>query len=156
MSKKIRKQYSRVQVRTKRDPERRTKAVQSERDNQNINNIVGKAIKTGQLPVLVGRQPIERLPNIDSYQDAMDKIARANSEFEKLPSLIRREFDNDPSKLLAALENPKENLDLLQKASVLEPVQEVIDPVVAELQKIEKAITSPETPKKTAEQPPQS
>lgn len=140
MSKKIRKQYSRVQVRTPRDPERRSKVIQSMRDEQDINNIVAKSIKTGQLPVLVGRQPIEKLPNIETYQDAMDKIVRANQAFEQLPALLRREFDNDPSKLLAALDNPKENLELLERASVLEPVKDVVDPIITELKNVQKAI----------------
>jgi len=141
-------------VKVNRDKERRSRVIQSERDNQEINNIVAKANKTGQLPILMNRKPIDKLPQVETYQDAMNVIANATSEFEKLDPLIRREFDNDPAKLLHALENPKENIDLLQKVRVLEPVQEVIDPIVAELRDVKKAIV--EAPQKTDEQPPQS
>jgi phage internal scaffolding protein len=156
MATKVKKRdlRDRKRVKINRDPERRSKVVGSMRDEQEINHIVSKAIKTGQLPVLMNRKPIEKLPNVDSYQDALNIIANANQEFEKLDPMLRREFGNDPAKLLEALQNPEKNLDLLQKAKVLEPVQEVIDPIVAELKEIQKVIV--EAPEKTEEQPPQS
>jgi hypothetical protein len=89
MSKKIKERrvknpYERTRVVTK-VKERRTKAVQSERKSADINNIVARAYQTGQLPVLMGRQHIEQLPDVESYQDAMNKVVFAQQQFERLP-----------------------------------------------------------------------
>ena len=121
----------------------KTKCIQSARDEQNINYIVSKAVKTGMLPVLMSREPMQALPDVDSYQDALNRVVYAQQEFEKLPSLVRREFGNDPSRLLEALSNPKENLELLKRASVLEPVHDVVDPILQELKNISEAVSSP-------------
>ena len=38
--------------------------------------------------------------NPDIFQDSLNVVANARSEFEKLPAHIRREFDNDISKFV--------------------------------------------------------
>ena len=123
MSKKIKERrvknpYERTRVVTK-VKERRTKAVQSERKSADINNIVARAYQTGQLPVLMGRQHIEQLPDVESYQDAMNKVVFAQQQFERLPAAIRDEFDNDPSKMLQAVSQSGENPELKKKLQTL-------------------------------------
>jgi len=139
----IKSAHQRDRVKTYGDPDRKTKAVQSEKHASNINNIVAKAHVTKQLPVLMHRQPIENLPTDLSYQDALNKVVYAQQSFARLPSEIRTKFDNDPAKLLQALQDPTKNLDLLVEASVLEPVKEIIDPILAELRKINEPPAKP-------------
>lgn len=42
------------------------------------------------------------------YEKALNTVASAKSEFEKLPAVIRREFDNDPKKFISFIDNPSE------------------------------------------------
>ena len=92
--------YSRTRVITEIPADTKTKAVQSERDHADINHIVARAYKTGQLPILVNRQPIPELPQVQTYQDMLNKVVFAQQAFERLPSAIRAEFENKPEKLL--------------------------------------------------------
>lgn len=140
---KIKSAYTRTRVQTSSiDAEtnkvRKTRAVQSEAKHADINNIVAKAHKTGQLPVLMQRQHIEQLPDVESYQDALNKVVFAQQQFERLPSQIRDQFKNDPSRLLEAVEasdkNPEikkylENLGILEKPEP--PPAEQSDPLPA-------------------------
>lgn len=145
MESKVKLPRQRVRVQTVVDPERKTKALQSEKKSADINNIVARAHKTGQLPVLVGRQPIQSLPSVSTYQEALNQVVHAREQFDRLPASIRNEFDNDPVKLLRALDNPQENLERLLKAKMLHPVKEKIDPIIASLQKIAEN-TAPKSP----------
>lgn len=129
MARKIKKAYTRTRVKTEIDPERKTKAVQSERHNSDINNIVAKAHKTGQLPVLVNRKPIPSLPEAATYQQMLDKVVQANQAFERLPSEVRANFGNDPRNMLMAIEQADGNEELtkqLQQIGLLE--QPALDP----------------------------
>lgn len=104
--------------------ETRTKCVQSEARASDINNIVAKAYKTGQLPVLMGRQHIPDLPDVESYQDAMNKVVFAQQQFERLPSAIRAEFANSPQNMLAAVQASSSNPELkskLEKLGIINP-----------------------------------
>lgn len=136
---KIKKAYKRDRIQTSIS-DRTTKAVQSEKHNCCINHIVSKAFQTGQLPTLMNRKHIEQLPDVLDYQDAMNKIVYAQQQFLQLPSTTRNEFDNDPVKFLECLSDPEKNLEKLQKAAVLEPVKQKIDPILQELQKLNSSL----------------
>jgi len=102
----------------------KTRAIQSEARNSDINHIVAKAYQTGQMPVLMNRQPLPDMPNVESYQDAMNKVVFANQAFERLPSAIRAEFANSPQNMLYAVENSHNNPELkskLEKLGLLNP-----------------------------------
>lgn len=92
-----------------------TKAVQSEKKSSDINNIVARAIKTGQLPVLMSRQPIEQLPDAQTYQEMLNQVVFAQQSFERLPAEIRSEFHNDPVNLLTAVSEAEGNEALTKK-----------------------------------------
>lgn len=102
----------------------KTKAVQSEAKNSDINNIVAKAYQSGRLPTLINRQPIDELPDVESYQDAMNKVVFANQAFERLPSGIRAEFANSPQNMLHAVTQSQSNPEIkskLEKLGILNP-----------------------------------
>ena len=107
--------YSRTRVITEIPADTKTKAVQSERDHADINHIVARAYKTGQLPILVNRQPIPELPQAQTYQDMLNKVVFAQQAFERLPSAIRAEFENKPEKLLQALHDMNKSPELTKK-----------------------------------------
>jgi phage internal scaffolding protein len=111
---KIKPAYTRTRVTTKID-DRKTKAIQSEKKHSDINNIVAKAMKTGQLPVLMNREPLPEFPDVQSYQDAMNKVVFANQQFERLPAKIREKFHNSPVLMLSALEDSKTDSAVRQK-----------------------------------------
>jgi len=122
MTRKLKKAYTRTRVQTQIS-ERKTKAVQSERKHSDINNIVSKAYKTGQLPVLMNRQPMEQLPDALTYQEALNKVVFAQQQFERLPSSIRSEFENKPENMLSAITKAEKNPELkkqLQSFGILE------------------------------------
>ncbi len=55
-----------------------------------------------------------------TYHEAMNTIATANSMFEELPSSIRAKFENDPSKFLAFVQDPK-NLEECRELGLANP-----------------------------------
>jgi len=112
---KIKKAYARTRVQTVIPDDRKTKAVQSEKTHSDINNIVAKAYKTGQLPVLTSRQPIPKLPEAGTYQDMLNKVVFANQQFERLPSSVRAEFENKPQNMLHAIELSKDNAGIAKR-----------------------------------------
>lgn len=71
-----------------------------------INNIVNGMALVPQAPAQPPQFGLEFNPEF--YQNALNTVATAKSEFEKLPALVRKEFDNDPMKLLQFIDNPSE------------------------------------------------
>lgn len=115
---KIRVRNQRKRVKTIIKGESLTR--QSEAKAADINNIVKKARKTGYLPV-VDAQPIDTsVPSPQSYHDAMNLVASAQQQFEQLPSQVRTEFENNPAKLLEALQDPAQEAKL-QDLGILAP-----------------------------------
>lgn len=108
---------------------------QSQAYDCDINNIVNGMALTPQ----TAKPPQFGLEfNPDFYQTALNAVATAKTEFEKLPANIRREFDNDPMKLVQFMDNPSEEnakkgvklgifkSDILDK---FKPVQEALIPI---------------------------
>lgn len=122
MTRKIKSAYTRTRVKTS-PKSTKTKAVQSEKHASDINNIMARAHKTGQLPVLMNRKEAQPLPDGQTYQDALNKVVYAQQQFEQLPSNIRTIFENDPVKMLEALSQSDKNADVkvkLQEIGLLE------------------------------------
>lgn len=100
-----------------------SKTDQSQRQKVNINSIMKKALRTGFLPV---RSDIGQEGDFASGVDfhaCMNAIARAKTEFERIPAEIRNLFDNDYGNLVDFLgdENNRskaEELGLIPKAEV--------------------------------------
>lgn len=77
--------------------------------------------------------------NPEFYQTALNTVANARSEFEKLPANVRKEFNNDPMQLVKFMDSPseenaKKGVKLgIFKPEILEafkPAQTVIKPTV--------------------------
>lgn len=95
-------------------------AKQSFKDECNINKIMAKFQRTGVLNHYAKHAPqYMDVPAIE-YLDALTTIADANSMFEELPSTIRAKFENDPSKFLAFVQDPK-NLEECRELGLANP-----------------------------------
>lgn len=108
--------------------------VQSDKKEADINNIVSRIMKTGQLPPTVRGQPFygDDLSIFGDYQDCWMKVREANELFASYPADVRRRFDNDPAKMLMFLDDPA-NLDEAVKLGIVQkaPVPEQEPPVPA-------------------------
>lgn len=123
MSRFVKAAHARTRVITDIPEDTKTRCVQSEKNSSDINNIVARAYKTGQLPILTGRQPMAELPNHETYQDMLNQVVFAQQSFERLPSAVRSAFDNDPVRMLQQLADDKRHPDvtkLFQAHGILE------------------------------------
>jgi len=102
---------------------------QSFRKQCDVNSIIDKAKKTGLVSHLNTKTPVfGNFIGVPNYQDAMDLVNKANSNFNALPSKLRERFMNDPSKLLEFINEPT-NYDEAVKLGLVIPKPKVVDPV---------------------------
>lgn len=88
------------------------------KDECDINKIMEKYIKTGQLPALQEKDPsYGDFTTLNDFQEAQELIIKANDQFEALPAAIRDRFQNDPEQFIAFVENP-DNLEEMIKLGV--------------------------------------
>ena len=94
---------------------------QSHKNQCDINKIIDKYDKTGIIKHVSSFEgKFGDLTGVD-FKMMQDKVANARSMFQELPSNIRKEFDNDPGRLLEFMENPDnrkkaEELGIVDKA----------------------------------------
>lgn len=77
--------------------------VQSEKDNCDINKIMERFNRTGQLPHMVTHPPSYGDARLCDFQTAKQIVIDAQNEFNKLPSSTRKYFGNDPQNFLNAI-----------------------------------------------------
>lgn len=100
---------------------------QSFKNNSDINFIVEQVRKTGLLP----QQSQDKIPqfldlsSIPDLEGAFNIAEQAAELFYDLPSAIRKEMDNDPSKLEIYLKDPK-NKDTLIKNGIFQPEEKPV------------------------------
>ena len=81
------------------------KTEQSHKKACDINNIMAKFVKTGVLEHEAKYKPqYGDFYSADDFTQSMYIVAEANSVFAELPAETRKEFDNDPAKYLAHIE----------------------------------------------------
>lgn len=89
-------------------------AIQSQRDDADINVIVKRFGITGKLPESIVVPSYQDFAEVFDFQSAMNVVALANQEFMRLPADVRERFGNNPQKFVAFCEVP-ENLEELVK-----------------------------------------
>ncbi|AZL82810.1 internal scaffolding protein [Apis mellifera associated microvirus 8] len=103
--------------------------VQSERDDTDINVIVDRYQKTGLLPAnLATPQWGVDVSDAPSYQQAVQVVIDAERMFGSLDAKIRKEFDNDPAKFLAFVDDPA-NADKLIEMGLREAPPAPSEPI---------------------------
>ena len=90
-----------------------SKAKQQFKDTCDINRIVGQFVKTGQIPHLANGHPQYGYASSQSFHDAMNIVAEAQSQFAELPSKVRAHFRNDPQEFLACVEDENRQNELV-------------------------------------------
>jgi len=78
------------------------------KDQTDINNIIAKYKKTGELVHTSRKLGIYAdVSNITDYHSSLQKVLDAQNAFSTLPSHIRLRFHNNPEELLRFLQNPE-------------------------------------------------
>jgi len=71
-----------------------------------LNYLMDRYKKTGQVPAVNNRQPQYGYAPAVDFQEALELVQDAKTMFSELPASVRQGFDNDPAKLLAFVEDP--------------------------------------------------
>lgn len=95
---------ARILVSHRFNPDEPSRTKQADMKSADINNIVARYKKTGELPV-VKRAPLFEEMNSLDYKYSLDILTAAQQSFALLPAHVRNSFDNDPARLLHALDN---------------------------------------------------
>lgn len=123
------------------------KTQQNQKEDADINTIVNRFLKTGQLPQMNNPPSYADLQEID-FQDAMDQVNLARRSFEALPANVRNAFQGDPARFLAYIDHCVQSGDLapLQELNLAEI--KVDEPAFEErlAKAIEKAYKPPSPP----------
>lgn len=97
-------------------------------EEADINTIVRKFIKTGELPEPVAMPTFaDFTEQVDDYQSAMNMVLEARDSFMQLPPATRERFGNDPQQLMEFLAD-KDNLAEARKLGLAVPEPEAPKP----------------------------
>lgn len=97
-----------------------SRAVQSSRDEVDINTIVRRFGLTGQLPENVHVPQFADFDEVHDFHTAMNLIGEARDSFMAMPAEVRARFDNDPQGLVAFVSDPA-NLEEMRKLGIAVP-----------------------------------
>lgn len=81
-------------------------------EESDINVIVGRFLKTGELPPVRTPPSYADFTEITDFQSAMDTINQAKESFAALPAEVRSTFQNDPGRFLAYVDHCNDTGDL--------------------------------------------
>lgn len=101
-----------------------SKAIQSQKEEADINTIVRNFGITGKMPENVRLPAYGDFSGVDDYRSALDAVKAAEKSFMEIPAEIRAKFDHDPQNFLEFVENP-ENMDKLREMGLAKPKVEV-------------------------------
>jgi len=80
-------------------------AIQSARDDTDINTIVRRFGLTGELPGDLQMPQSGDFSGLGGFHEAMNVVRAAEEEFLRVPAETRARFNNDPARLMAFLED---------------------------------------------------
>lgn len=106
-----------------------TRTKQQFKDECNINNIMKKFERTGELPNMIKAEPqYGDFSTPMEFQEAMNTVNHATEQFENLSAKVRERFGNDPAKFLEFATNG-ENAEEMAKMGLIkeEAVKRVND-----------------------------
>ncbi len=91
---------------------------QSHEGSTDINAIIRKAQKTGELPAPVGEGLYGDFSTAVDFHECQNRLIAADGMFMALPAELRKVFGNDAGSLLEFVNNP-ENLEEAQEMGLL-------------------------------------
>lgn len=89
-------------------------AIQSQKDESDINTIVRNFGVTGKYPTPVRIPSYGDFTEIGSYQECIEAARAAEAEFLKIPAELRARLENNPQRFLEYVGNPA-NLEEMRK-----------------------------------------
>lgn len=92
----------------------------------NINNIVSRYKKTGELPVKNREAFFADVSAVPDFQTAMNLVDAAREGFMSLPAELRAKHDNNPAKFIDWTSNPA-NRDEMVKMGLLDAPDETTE-----------------------------
>jgi phage internal scaffolding protein len=98
-----------------------TRAQQHHKDECDINVILERFGKTGQMPVNTISGTYGDFSGVHDYHTAMNALIASESEFAALPAQIRTRFANDPANLIQFLDN-QDNRAEAEKLGLVKPI----------------------------------
>lgn len=88
---------------------------QSFKDECDINNIMKKFQRTGQLPDMIRKEPrYGDFADPVDFQDSMNLVIFAQEQFDALPAHVRERFANQPVRFLEFATNPANAEELVK------------------------------------------
>jgi phage internal scaffolding protein len=115
-----------------------TRAQQHHKDECDINVILERFGKTGQVPVNAISGTYGDFSGVHDYHTALNAIIASESEFAALPAQLRNRFDNEPSKLIEFLDNPQNKAEA-EKLGLINSYTAINESAIA----AEKQVTEP-------------
>jgi len=115
-----------------------TRTQQHHKDECDINVILERFGKTGQVPVNAISGQYGDFSGVHDYHTALNAIIASENEFAALPAQIRNRFQNDPSNLIEFLDNPKNKAEA-ESLGLINSNIAVNEPAIA----AEKPVTEP-------------
>lgn len=101
-------------------------AVQSQKEEADINTIVRNFGVTGQLPQGVRVPSYGDFDGVDDYRTAIDAVRAAEASFLAMPSALREKLGHDPARLVDYCADPA-NLEEMRSLGLAPPVAVVAD-----------------------------
>lgn len=92
------------------DEKSKSKTVQSDTEDCDVNNIVARALKTGILgdPLAMAARVAQfgDFSGIGDFHSCVNRVHAAQKAFDDLPAAIKVRFNNDPGQLIEFLADP--------------------------------------------------
>lgn len=98
-----------------------------------VNNIVNRWLKSGQLP-MANNSMAQYLDvsNVSDYHACLNMVLQAQSMFQALPASVRDRFQNDPGKFLEFAENPANAAEMVSLGLAVPREPSTVEPSAAQ------------------------
>lgn len=102
----------------------------SQAADADINTIMRRFEKTGQLPAMIQRNAAYGdFSTAPDYQTALNTVLHAQEQFSSLDAHVRKRFGNDPAQFLEFATNPKNAEEMVSMGLAVRPLE---DPLLKE------------------------
>lgn len=111
-------------------------ARQEYKDSADLNKIMGRYTQRGNFKELIKEPMYADFSTVGDFREAMEKVMRAERQFNEIPARIRTMFNNDPGLFLDAWFNPQNDEFFVKNGLREKPIDEST-PVVDSEKKVE-------------------